>query len=246
MGEPIADRFITLAVNLGREALDLLFPPSCVGCGSFGVVWCRDCDRRRKTLGAPRCSHCDGPLRGVEQVCRCCEQDPSSIRARSCFRYNPPVSSALLHMKYRPNRRLAAVLGGWLAEAVEGANWRPDLIVPVPLGERRQAQRGFNQAGLLASACARQLEIPWAEDVLVRHRETESQVGLGVEARQENVRDAFQGARELKGEWVLVVDDLYTTGATLRACGRALLEAGAGRVCGVTVARAVLDPTADP
>lgn len=237
---PIAGQIMTLARGLGRGALDLLFPPSCVGCGASGTVWCRGCDGRLRPLHGLRCPHCDGPMRRVGQVCRLCDGNPSSIRARSCYRYEPPVSRALLHLKYRPNRRLAAVLGRWLAAAVESANWKPDVIVPVPLGPQRLAQRGFNQAGLLASACARKLGVRISEEELVRRRETDSQVGLDVEARRENVRDAFRAVGSVEDAWVVVVDDLYTTGATLGACGRALLEAGAVRVCGITVARAVL------
>lgn len=239
MGESVTQQLLTRVQGAGRAALDLIFPPSCVGCGASGSVWCRTCDAKRQPLRGPRCLHCGSVVRGIGRNCRWCDEYPSSIRVRSCCRYQPPVSRALLHLKYRPNRRLASVLGGWLAEAVQSANWNPDLIVPVPLGSRRRSQRGFNQAGLLAVACARELGAPCDEGFLVRWRETASQVGLDAGARLENVHNAFRANRDANGAWIVVVDDLYTTGATLRACGRALLEVGAVRVCGLTVARAV-------
>lgn len=113
------------------------------------------------------------------------------------------------------------------------------MIVPVPLGQARLRDRGFNQATLLARPLGRRLALPVASAALLRRRETRSQVGLGYRQRTANVRGAF-GAREetVAGERVLLVDDLCTTGSTLAACARALISARAAAVFGLTVARA--------
>jgi len=146
---------------------------------------------------------------------------------------------AVLQLKYWPNRRLARVMGGWLAEICQREGWEPTLVVPVPLGKRRLHQRGYNQAGLVAAALAQRLNLPMREQALWRVRETRSQVGLDVPSRHANVQDAFRANPDLvRDQTVLLVDDLFTTGATLSACGQALILGGAREVLAVTVGRA--------
>lgn len=96
--------------------------------------------------------------------------------------------------------------------SVARAGWAPDLITAVPLGRARQRQRGFNQAGLLAEACAASFSAGYAPQLIERVRETSSQVGLDAQQREENVRDAFDASVQVDGMAVLVADDLYTTG----------------------------------
>jgi ComF family protein len=158
---------------------------------------------------------------------------------RSFARYRGPMVRALLHLKSRPNRQLAVVVGAWLAGIVQREAWPTTLIVPVPLGPDRHRRRGYNQAGLIAASLAAKLDLPSSEAALNRIRETRSQVGLDGVARQQNVAGAFQAQAEiLGGSLVCLVDDLCTTGATLMACGQACLQAHARRVYGLTVARA--------
>lgn len=159
--------------------------------------------------------------------------------ARSYAWYRPPLVRAVLALKYRPDRRLARRMAGWLEEICRREQWRPDTLVPVPLSPQRQLQRGYNQAGLVASALAELLAVPLASEGLVRLRETRSQVGLDASQRADNVRGAFFADRAgVEGRAVLLVDDLFTTGATLAACAEALWDAGAVQVVAVTVARA--------
>ena len=142
-------------------------------------------------------------------------------------------------MKYRPNRKLSALMGSWLIELYSRETWDVTLVVPVPLSEARLQQRGFNQAALISAPFAQTLGLRHDEKVLSRERDTKSQVGLDASTRLRNVRDAFRGFPEhIHGQRVLVVDDLYTTGATLSACAEALLDAGAEAVYGLTVGRA--------
>jgi ComF family protein len=145
----------------------------------------------------------------------------------------------VLQLKYRPNRRLADVMGGWLAEICQRETWEPTLVVPVPLGKKKLRQRGYNQAGLVASALAQRLRLPMHEEALWRSRETRSQVGLDVPSRQANVQDAFRADPALvRDENVLLVDDVFTTGATLSACAQALRLGEARQVVALTVGRA--------
>jgi ComF family protein len=157
---------------------------------------------------------------------------------RSYAQYEGPLLRALLHLKYRPNRRLAAVFAGWLSDLLKREGWRVSNIVAVPLAASRLRQRGYNQAGLIAHALSRMIELPYDAGALRRIRETPSQVGLDPAERWLNVAGAFKARSHEQGHVVLIVDDLFTTGATLAACTSALLENGAEQVYGLTVARA--------
>lgn len=172
-------------------------------------------------------------------VCPDCRQSPPRLVSRSYAWYRPPLDGAILHLKYRPDRRLADVMAGWLAEVIRRSGWQADLITSVPLSWRRQKHRGYNQAELLAAALGNRTGLPTYPDALIRRRETGTQVGLGPGERKENVAGAFDAIGGLvRQKTVVVVDDLYTTGSTLDACADSLIDAGASRVYGLTVARA--------
>ncbi len=149
------------------------------------------------------------------------------------------VQRALWALKYENARPLAAPLGDRLAEHLRQINWQIDRIVPVPLHAERRAQRGYNQAELLAQRAADRLALPCAPAALIRRRATSSQVGLGRAERLQNVQDAFIADPQwVDGCVILLVDDVYTTGATLSACAQAALAAGAQAVYGLTVSAA--------
>jgi competence protein ComFC len=123
-------------------------------------------------------------------------------------------------------------------------NWSLDIITSVPLGLVRFKERGYNQATLLARPIAIYFEIPLVKRALVRHRETKSQVGLTVSERHDNVVDAFKADDKIvTGKNILVVDDVATSGATLNACAKALLDAGANKVYCFSLARAIYSPS---
>jgi ComF family protein len=222
-----------------EAALDLLFPPHCVGCASPGPVWCASCASRLQTLDGPVCALCGRPEERDDGVCQTCSQSPPILVSRSFAWYQPPLDGAILYLKYRPDRRLADVMGGWLADVMHRSGWQADLITSVPLSRRRRAQRGYNQADLLGKALARGTGLPMRSSALTRRRETGTQVGLGPRERMRNVAGAFEASSGLvRHKAVIVVDDLFTTGATLDACAAGLIDAGASRVYGLTVARA--------
>jgi ComF family protein len=157
---------------------------------------------------------------------------------------------SLLHLlKYEGLEPVARRLGAVIAGRLAGEKDLPSkmLVVPVPLFRAKRGQRGFNQAELLAEgmvAAMRRLRPEWegrlAARVLARQRATESQAGLSLSGRQRNLRGAFfvPQAELVRGLDVLLIDDIYTTGATARACSQALKRAGAARVWVATVARA--------
>jgi ComF family protein len=196
--------------------LDLLFPPRCAACGRVDTGWCPACARDLAAL--PLDPHDDA--------------DIVSTGAHSGL-----LQAAVQGLKYHGVRTLAEPLGARVA-AVTG--FRPDVVVPVPASTARIRSRGYNQAALIAAACARSLGVPVDPLALIRLRETRSQVGLTRLERLENVVGAFAAdPARVTGAAVLLVDDVYTTGATLRECLAALRAAGASEARAVTVSFAL-------
>jgi ComF family protein len=211
--------------------LDLLLPPSCPGCGSEGVLICDRCRRPfERRLDEPA----DAPI-GL----------PGSLPAglaqlEWCATFTGPVRGTLHALKYDGERRLAEPLSGWLAARWRRAGCGGELLVPVPVHADRLRQRGYDQAVLLCRETAALLGLPWLP-ALERRSATAAQHALGRGARARNVGGAFQAVerhrREVAGRWVVLVDDVVTTGATLAGCAAALRAAGARAVSGLAVAR---------
>lgn len=122
---------------------------------------------------------------------------------------------------------------------VKGLGWQVDMMVPIPLGRRRLRERGYNQVAMIAIPLAMALGYQYAPNVLMRQKETRTQVGLSWEERRKNMREAFRAGAGVKGKIVLVMDDVSTTGSTLSAGAQALYAAGAKDVYALTVARAL-------
>jgi ComF family protein len=189
----------------------------------------------------------DGRLRCP--VCR--RVDRPFERAVAYGSYDGPLRELVHLLKYNRVRPAANVLGRMLAEAIatlQSSFEQPTiLVVPVPLFTAKRRQRGFNQAEMIARAALRatlnnpasRCRLELAEDVLIRTRETHSQIGLTSHQRRENLRGAFKVARaqEVTGREFLLVDDVYTTGTTATECARVLSRAGASKVWVATVAR---------
>jgi competence protein ComFC len=154
--------------------------------------------------------------------------------------YEGPLRNAVHGLKYKRNIGLAESLSTHLVEIYKTLGWKIDLVVPVPLSNRRRLERGYNQANLLAYPMALTCQLPYSNHAMNRVRETRSQVGLTTGERQLNVKDAFTADPTIvRGKSVLVIDDVATTGATQQACASALMGAGASTVYGLTLARAV-------
>lgn len=174
-------------------------------------------------------------------VCgRCRETPPKYAALRSWAEFADPVRRALHELKYKKNVGLGEALSRAMIICLRSQNWEIDLVMPVPLGNQRAIERGYNQAALLARPLAFGLGLAYNPQALNRARETRSQVGLSATERRQNVDGAFVARPELvAGKNVLVVDDVTTTGSTLNACAEALSLAGARKTYGITLARAV-------
>ncbi len=227
--------------------MDILFPQTaCYICREPGryscrYPWCDACedemDRLKKCLSL--CDHCGKYLGEGENLCVECRQNPPSFNiARAVGPYEEPFRIAVKVFKFLGRKQLAKKMGDMMAEVVEREPrfWPLDIIVPVPISQGNLRQRGFNQTELLARQIGRRLKIAVDPGILVRIKETPSQRELTREEREKNLLYAFKVTQPQKvlGKKILLVDDVYTTGSTIRECTRVLLEAGAERVSVIT------------
>jgi ComF family protein len=238
-------RAIAAQRPVSARLLDLVFPPRCVSCDSFGAFICETCLAALATAGPPRCSvcwmpdrgHTDGPAPG--RLCRRCRAvRPSFTAVRSVFVYQSAARDAVHALKFRGLSAIAPAMAALMAQQL--VEWSPPIasIVPVPLAGSRRRQRGYNQSELLAKELSRLTAIPLAPKALARSRSTSPQYRLADrDERRRNVSDAFRRGKEPPQGSVLLIDDVITTGATLDACARVLLEAGAVSVFALTFAR---------
>jgi ComF family protein len=165
---------------------------------------------------------------------------PGLLQLEWCAMYSGPVREALHALKYRGERRLAQPLAEALAERWRRAGRGGDVLTWVPVHPSRRRERGFDQAELLAQHMGRVLELP-AAALLQRRQRTSAQHALGRSERAANTASAFsatgEAAGRYRGAWVVVIDDILTTGATLAGCAAALAEGGSAAVSAATVAR---------
>lgn len=233
----------------------ILYPPSCMGCGIFlqqpGAL-CARCWPTLHFIEAPICPVLGLPFSyAVEEgtVSPAAMADPPAFsRARAAVLYDD-VASAMVHrLKYGDRAELALPMARWMQRAGAELLAECDMIVAVPLHRRRLMKRRYNQSAELARALSALSGVPQASGSLIRRKATLQQVGLGQKARERNVRGAFalgkDGAAAFAGRRVLLIDDVYTTGATVNAAARALNRAGAADVSVLTFAR-VATPAED-
>jgi ComF family protein len=222
-------------MSLGR-LLDLLLPPACAACGLPGPAACAGCLGSLEPLPPPWCGGCGAPA--PVPVGRCPGCRGRLAGARQAVAYAAAAPALVAALKDGRRRVLAAVLADRIAGAVP-APAPGAVLVPVPLGPRRMAARGFNQSLLIARELARRWGRPVAEP-LARVREEPAQRGASATARAHQAAGAFAAVRgEAAPAHAVLVDDVHTTGATLADCARALRAAGARTVSAACFARAL-------
>jgi len=219
------------------RALDLVFPPRCVSCDAFGAFICARCRADMIPAEGPRCLTCWMPV-SPSRPCRRCRSHRLVLReVRSAFVYDAAARDAVLALKFRGLSAVAPLMARSMAQCL--TDWDPPVesIIPVPLSGHRRRLRGYNQSELLANELSRLTGLPLARRALVRPHATSPQARLAGDARRRNVVSAFAPGKLVPEGSVLLIDDVITTGATLDACARVLLNAGVNAVYALTFAR---------
>jgi competence protein ComFC len=215
---------------------DMFYPERCVGCGRRSSdVLCRDCFEALPRVGIPACGRCGLPTAFATFVCEACKNvDFGFESARAPLRYEGVGKEVVHALKYRGYKKVVARLATPLMLQTIG-DGRFDAIVPVPLHRSRLRKRGFNQAELLARGVATEINAP-VSDTLKVVRSTRDQVELSAAQRRANVAGAYRASTRLRGK-VLLIDDVFTTGATMSACAATLVCAGAREVHALSLCR---------
>ncbi len=233
--------------SVAAALLSIILPPVCTLCNEslINEVLCPACyeEFEQERLSGPCCPTCSEPYvsqSASDHLCiHCTSCAPPFIEARSLYLYKGTVLEAIHRLKYSGDTTISHPLGRLLSQDIKKMNISPIALLPIPLYRNRLRKRSFNQSLLLAREAARALSVPLDFRGLVRIRDTGPQVGLNRAERALNMKGAFKllNPDMYKGKCLLLVDDVYTTGATMRECAALLRDAGAIPY-GITLARA--------
>ncbi len=234
----------------GSAALDLIYPPDlyCICCGKIidetrTYRLCNECMDGMKWISDRTCAKCGKRLSDADplDVCFNCREHPHNFdKGYTCTEYGTHERAVVFSLKYDGRPDIADTLGEIMADRMLAQYDRAelqtmyDLVLPVPVHPRRRSTRGYNQAELIAGRFARVTGLHMDSDILVRNRETHIMRSLGPDQRRENIRGAFgirpRRAEAVSGKSILIVDDIYTTGATVDEIASVLRKAGARKV----------------
>ena len=223
------------------KIFDILFPPNCTGCGMTAERFCYSCLNSATLCTDSICEIC-GDLVSMREngLCdRCDKNTPYFASIRSWALYDGALRKAIRCLKYKKDFGIGEILVAQLVVLLNKQTWKIDLITAVPLAQNRIRERGYNQSNCLAIPLAYFSNLPYSTKLIWRIRATRSQVGLSYSERRSNVENAFEANPDLaSGRSVLLVDDVITTCATINSCAKSLINAGALKVFGISLARA--------
>jgi ComF family protein len=228
----------TLLERASRLTLDLLFPPQCAICRRDGMLLCELCIATLPLAEAPRCDRCWEDVVHGSLCSHCAQEAPSFQAARAPYTHDDGARTLVHLLKYQGLTSLAEPMAQLMTSYVDGVSL--DLVVPVPLHGGRQRARGYNQSSLLARHIARGSDLAFDDRAARRVGATRQLVhSMDRNERSRIVDGAFRAdPSRVEGRRVLLIDDVMTTGATMRACSMALLESGAASVQALTFVRA--------
>lgn len=234
-----------------NKIVNFIFPAQCVICRTFienndGI--CYECLNKIDFITDPKCAYCGYPFeikfsnKNNLYVCpRCLKLKPKFDKCVSSVRYNDASKKIILPFKHADKTNYAKIMGRMMASTVSPFIEKVDFIVPVPIHLKRMLKRKYNQSALLVGVISSITGKPALYNTLVRTHFKESQGHLSVKDRKLNVSGAFaiKNPFKIKGKNILIVDDVFTTGATINECAKVLKSAGARRIFVATFARVV-------
>lgn len=234
--------------TLKEKFFNILFPRDikCLVCKeelSHNTLYsiCDKCMDSLPFIRGKICLRCGQPLSNEANYCLRCKNNKFEFKAnRSVFTYRGAIRKLIKNLKYDNMKYLAKTFSNFIASEIMNYSVNFDMVVPVPLSERRRKIRGYNQAYLLCKSLQDKLHFDVREDVLIKIKHTPSQAYLSVEERRKNLEGSFKVVDKsfVKGKTILIVDDIYTTGSTMNECAYTLKKAGAKEVYCMTLAHA--------
>lgn len=241
--QPALKKRNTVSVFL-EKAIDMLLPPRCIATGEIvdqqGMIspafW-----QELQFIEDPFCITCGIPFSfkttGETLCVACMDMEPEFDQARAAVTYNDASRKLVLAFKYGDRLHAVHTFTPWMIRAGQELIDASDMVIPVPLHLHRLRARRFNQSALLAQEIAKRSGKAYTPDALLRSRHTVPQKGLSAKDRRKNVQGAFEVKKDLKDRSILLIDDVFTSGATLNECARVLKKAGAACVNVLTIAR---------
>ncbi|GHT95234.1 amidophosphoribosyltransferase [Alphaproteobacteria bacterium] len=227
---------------------DIFFPIKCECCNEFveSIGLCTKCWKKIAWISDPKCRICGTPFElDVSEICaNCAQKKPFFDRGISVFEYNDLSNGMILRFKHMDSIHLCPQFATWMYRAGEEHIKEAELIVPVPIHLRKRLKRKYNQSELLSMEISRLSGIKYEPRILRKSKHTLQQEGLKRERREQNVIGSFdvdpQYANLLENKKVVLIDDVFTTGATANECSKVLKQHGASSVTVVTLAKVVI------
>ncbi len=221
----------------------MLFPRICPVCNRivspFGADICTDCIQKLTFVNEPVCARCGKPLDEEGDLCSdCANMDHVYEKGCAALVYDEYISKSIYRFKYNGKQEFSHFYGRIMSERLGDIikSWNVEAIVPVPVHRSKLKKRGYNQAALIAKELSKRLKIPVNEALVIRTADTKVQKNLGARERQNNLKGAFKVPRNsVELNTVLIVDDIYTTGATVDSVARCLKGAGVSSVYSATL-----------
>lgn len=230
-------------------ALDLIYPSKtiCYSCGNIikreeKYSLCPNCYNSLPFIPEHSCNKCGIPLRMIEDGPNCEECKNTFYffhKAISVVKYEEVVKRLIYRFKYSNHTYLSRTMGAMMANKLKAEGIKTDLIIPIPLYKNKEKERGFNQSVLLSKYISEKINIPVNTNNLIRVKNTKVMHSLSKKERVQNVKDAFKVVDKwvIKNKSILLVDDIFTTGATVNISSKLLIEAGAKLIIVLTFAR---------
>ena len=232
-----------------KKIMDTIYPErlTCVFCGNEifdenNKSTCPHCEKSLPQIFGKICNKCGQPMNNMANYCEMCKGGKHIFtKSRSAFVYEGRVSGAILNFKFHNAKYYFKPFAYYLAQIYKEYNYDCDVVIPVPIHSTRLIERGYNQSELMANKLCEILNLPLDTTSLIKIKKTKNQAELDFKQRQTNLLGAFKvtDKKKIKGKNILIIDDVYTTGATIDGCAVELFKAGAKSVCALTLAHAV-------
>lgn len=236
-----------MSFALLTKAKNLIFPNVCASCECIigeNLDLCNECNKKINFLTKHYCNVCGSVIAGNIYTCGKCIANPPQFKVlRSVFAYDQNSKNMIVNFKFFDNLNYVKIFAKWMYQTHKDIFHDVEVIIPVPLHRLRLFKRKYNQAALLAKELGKLSNLFYMPFVIKRLSNTKPQSGLSLKQREKNLRKAFSvyNKEVIKDKIVMLVDDVVTTGATVRSCAQAILDCGAREVRVLSLARTVTD-----